>query len=467
MERKSIPVCLLTGYLGSGKTTLMNYILQQDHGYHVAVIVNDVGEVNIDARLIAEGASIQKEDSGSVVSLSNGCACCTLKADLIEQLKQLCDAGKYDYILIEASGAGNPITLAQTITMMDQALGLAEDEEPLCYLDNIVTVADAFRLTDEFNHGEDLQKETDEEDVERLIIEQLEFCNTILLNKVDLVSAEDLAQVKDVIKALAPDAKLIETTHSQVDLANILGTDAFDFETAAMSAGWIKALENDDLAKEEEEEEEHHHHHHDEDEDDEHEHCHHHHHDDEDDEHEHCHHHHHDDEDDEEHEHCCHHHHDDEDEEHEHHHHDEDEEHDHGPNCTCGCHGHHHHHHVKYGIETFVYFRRRPFNQPKFAQVINKWRTKVIRSKGFLWFDDDRIRAYIFEQCGKQIQLEDDGLWVDAEDVEIRKQIIAANPELLEEWDDKYGDRMIRLVFIGKGLDKKALIAELDAALSE
>ena len=208
-RRKPIPVCLLTGYLGSGKTTLMNNILNQQEGYHVAVIVNDVGEVNIDARLIAEGASIQKEDSGSVVSLSNGCACCTLKADLIEQLKQLCDAGKYDYILIKASGAGNPITLAQTITMMDQALGLDEDEEPLCYLDNIVTVADAFRLTDEFNHGEDLQKETDEEDVERLIIEQLEFCNTILLHKVDLVSAEDLAQVKDVIKALAPDIKVI------------------------------------------------------------------------------------------------------------------------------------------------------------------------------------------------------------------------------------------------------------------
>ena len=434
MTRKPIPVCLLTGYLGSGKTTLMNYILQQNHGYHVAVIVNDVGEVNIDARLIAEGGNIQKEDSDSVVSLANGCACCTLKADLIEQLKQLCDAGKFDYILIEASGAGNPITLAQTITLMDQALGRKSDT-PLCYLDNIVTVADAFRLTDEFDHGDAiLNSNPEEEDVERLIIEQLEFCNTILLNKVDLVGEADLVEIREVIKALAPSAKVIETSHSVVDLKEILGTNAFDFDVAASSAGWIKALENDDLAKEEEEEHEHHHHH-------------------DKDEHECCHHHH----DEDEHE-CCHHH---DEDEHEHHH-------EHDENCTCGCHDHHHHHHhVKYGIETFVYYRRRPFIEEKFAAVIKKWRTKVIRSKGFLWFDDDRIRAYIFEQCGKQIELQDDGLWVDAEDKETREAIIEANPELLEEWDEKYGDRMVRIVFIGKGIDKKALIAELDAALGE
>lgn len=444
MTRKPIPVCLLTGYLGSGKTTLMNYILQQNHGYHVAVIVNDVGEVNIDARLIAEGGNIQKEDSDSVVSLANGCACCTLKADLIEQLKQLCDAGKFDYILIEASGAGNPITLAQTITLMDQALGRKSDT-PLCYLDNIVTVADAFRLTDEFDHGDAiLNSNPEEEDVERLIIEQLEFCNTILLNKVDLVGEADLVEIREVIKALAPSAKVIETSHSVVDLKEILGTNAFDFDAAASSAGWIKALENDDLAKEEEEEHEHHHHH-------------------DEDEHECCHHHH----DEDEHE-CCHHH--DEDEHEHHHHHDEEHEHhhEHDENCTCGCHDHHHHHHhVKYGIETFVYYRRRPFIEEKFAAVIKKWRTKVIRSKGFLWFDDDRIRAYIFEQCGKQIELQDDGLWVDAEDKETREAIIEANPELLEEWDEKYGDRMVRIVFIGKGIDKKALIAELDAALGE
>lgn len=444
MTRKPIPVCLLTGYLGSGKTTLMNYILQQNHGYHVAVIVNDVGEVNIDARLIAEGGNIQKEDSDSVVSLANGCACCTLKADLIEQLKQLCDAGKFDYILIEASGAGNPITLAQTITLMDQALGRKSDT-PLCYLDNIVTVADAFRLTDEFDHGDAiLNSNPEEEDVERLIIEQLEFCNTILLNKVDLVGEADLVEIREVIKALAPSAKVIETSHSVVDLKEILGTNAFDFDAAASSAGWIKALENDDLAKEEEEEHEHHHHH-------------------DEDEHECCHHHH----DEDEHE-CCHHHHDEDEHEH-HHHHDEEHEHhhEHDENCTCGCHDHHHHHPVKYGIETFVYYRRRPFIEEKFAAVIKKWRTKVIRSKGFLWFDDDRIRAYIFEQCGKQIELQDDGLWVDAEDKETREAIIEANPELLEEWDEKYGDRMVRIVFIGKGIDKKALIAELDAALGE
>ena len=459
IRRKPIPVCLLTGYLGSGKTTLMNNILNQQQGYHVAVIVNDVGEVNIDARLIAKGGNIQKEDSDSVISLSNGCACCTLKADLVAQLKQLSDSGKFDYILIEASGAGNPVYLAQTIELMDQALG-RKSKTPLVYLDNIITVADAYRFVQEFECGDSIMKEdVDDEDVEKLLIEQLEFCNTVLLNKVDLVSAEELEHVKSVVKALAPEAKLIETTKSAVDMSEVLGTGAFDFEKVASSAGWIKALESNAA---EEEEHEHEHHHHDEDEE------------------EHEHHHHHHDEDEEEHEHH-HHHHDEDDEEHEHHHdhgpdctcgchdhdHEHEHEHDHGPNCTCGCHGHHHHHHVKYGIETFVYYRRRPFNQPKFAEVVKNWRSNVIRSKGFVWFDDDRIRAYIYEQAGKQITLQDDGLWVDAEDVEVRKEILAANPELLEEWDDVYGDRMIRLVFIGKNMDKHAMIHQLDEALSE
>lgn len=456
-RRKPIPVCLLTGYLGSGKTTLMNNILNQQQGYHVAVIVNDVGEVNIDARLIAKGGNIQKEDSDSVISLSNGCACCTLKADLVAQLKQLSDSGKFDYILIEASGAGNPIYLAQTIELMDQALG-RKSKTPLVYLDNIITVADAYRFVQEFECGDSIMKaDVDDEDVEKLLIEQLEFCNTVLLNKVDLVSAEELEHVKSVVKALAPEAKLIETTKSAVAMSEVLGTGAFDFEKVAGSAGWIKALES---TAAEEEEHEHEHHHHDEDE----EHEHHHHHDEEE---EHEHHHHHDEDEEHEHEHhhehgpdctCgCHDH--DHDEEHEHHH-------DHGPDCTCGCHGHHHHH-VKYGIETFVYYRRRPFNQPKFAEVVKAWRANVIRSKGFVWFDDDRIRAYVYEQAGKQITLQDDGLWVDAEDIDVRKEILAANPELLEEWDDVYGDRMIRLVFIGKNMDKKAMIRQLDEALSE
>lgn len=434
---RPIPVCLLTGYLGSGKTTLMNYILNQDHGYKVAVIVNDVGEVNIDARLIAKGGNIQEKDSGSLVSLSNGCACCTLKADLLEQLAKLCQTGKFDYILIEASGGGDPVPMAQTIAMMDQALG-REEEEPLCYLDNIVSVADAYRFVQEFSCGEAiLNKEVDEEDIEALLINQLEFCNTILLNKVDLVSEEELEHVRSVIKALNPGAKLIETNHSVVDMKEILGTDAFDFDEVASSAGWIKALEKDE---EEEEEEEHEHHHH------------------------------HDDEDEDEHEHhCCHHHHDEDEDEHEHHCcHDHDHEHEHDENCTCGCHGHHHHHHhVKYGIETFVYYRRRPLNMQRFQQVVKNWRANVIRSKGFVWFEDDREHAYIYEQAGKQITLDNDGLWVDAEEEDIKKEILAANPELLEEWDETYGDRMIRLAIIGQKLDKKKMIAELDAALGE
>ena len=259
IRRKPIPVCLLTGYLGSGKTTLMNNILNQQQGYHVAVIVNDVGEVNIDARLIAKGGNIQKEDSDSVISLSNGCACCTLKADLVAQLKQLSDSGKFDYILIEASGAGNPVYLAQTIELMDQALG-RKSKTPLVYLDNIITVADAYRFVQEFECGDSIMKEdVDDEDVEKLLIEQLEFCNTVLLNKVDLVSAEELEHVKSVVKALAPEAKLIETTKSAVDMSEVLGTGAFDFEKVASSAGWIKALESN-AAEEEEHEHEHHHH---------------------------------------------------------------------------------------------------------------------------------------------------------------------------------------------------------------
>ena len=417
--KQELPVLLLTGYLGSGKTTLVNKILSNKKGIRFAVIVNDIGEVNIDADLIQKGGIVGQKDE-SLVALQNGCICCTLKMDLVEQLNDIMRLQKFDYIVIEASGICEPAPIAQTICSMPSMLP-PNSLQGLPVLDCIVTVVDALRLQSEFGCGENLTKKNlDEDDLENLVIQQIEFCNMILLNKASEVTPQELNRIKQIIKAIQPKAKIVECDYCDVDLDTIINTKMFDFDDVATSAAWIQGVESEVK----EEEEEHHHHHHDEEE--------------------------------EEHEHCCH-----------HHHHDEEEKHEHGPNCTCGCHGHHHHHHVKYGIETFVYFRRRPFNQPKFAQVINKWRTKVIRSKGFLWFDDDRIRAYIFEQCGKQIQLEDDGLWVDAEDVEIRKQIIAANPELLEEWDDKYGDRMIRLVFIGKGLDKKALIAELDAALSE
>lgn len=374
-HKAPVAVALLTGYLGAGKTTLLNYILNEQHGYKVAVIVNDIGEVNIDARLIAEGGKIVSEDSGDVVPLSNGCICCTLKADLMQQLAQLADSGKFDYILIEASGICEPLPIAQTIAMLNQ--GLERGDEPdLCRLDNIITVADTLRLAQEFDCGEKmLQEDIDEEDIEALLIQQLEFCNTIIMNKADMVGEEERRRVRAVIRALAPEAKIIETNYGKVDLKDILGTRLFDFEKAVTSAGWIEALEN----PEEEEEGE----------------------------------------------------------------------------------------ALEYGIETFVYFRRRPFAHDKLRDLVNSWPRNIIRCKGFLWFAEDPESAYIFEQAGSQMELTDDGLWVAAEDVETRKEILAANPELLSEWDDEYGDRMIRLVFIGQELDKQALIARLDECLGE
>ena len=370
-----VAVALLTGYLGAGKTTLLNYILREQHGYKVAVIVNDIGEVNIDARLIAEGGKIVSEDSGDVVPLSNGCICCTLKADLMQQIAQLADSGRFDYILIEASGICEPLPIAQTITMLNEGLN-RQDQPPICYLDNIITVADSLRLAQEFDCGEKMLKDDiDEEDIEALLIQQLEFCNTIIMNKIDMITAEERRRVRGVIKALAPEAKIIEANYGKVDLKDILGTHSFDFEKAVTSAGWIEALEN----PEEEEEGE----------------------------------------------------------------------------------------ALEYGIDTFVYYRRRPFAHDKLKDFVNAWPRNIIRCKGFLWFAEDADTAYIFEQAGTQMELTDDGLWVAAEDVEIRKEILAANPELLTEWDDKYGDRMIRLVFIGQELDKPALIAKLDSCLGE
>lgn len=374
-HKAPVAVALLTGYLGAGKTTLLNYILNEQHGYKVAVIVNDIGEVNIDARLIAEGGKIISEDSGDVVPLSNGCICCTLKADLMQQLAQLADSGKFDYILIEASGICEPLPIAQTIAMLNQ--GLERGDEPdLCRLDNIITVADTLRLAQEFDCGEKmLQEDIDEEDIEALLIQQLEFCNTIIMNKADMVSEEERRRVRAVIRALAPEARIIETNYGKVDLKDILGTQLFDFEKAVTSAGWIEALENPEEKEEGEA--------------------------------------------------------------------------------------------LEYGIETFVYFRRRPFAHDKLRDLVNSWPRNIIRCKGFLWFAEDPETAYIFEQAGSQMELTDDGLWVAAEDVETRKEILAANPELLSEWDDEYGDRMIRLVFIGQELDKQALTARLDECLGE
>ena len=400
MANKIVPITLLTGYLGSGKTTLINHILNNQEGYKVAVIVNDIGEVNIDADLIAKGGVVNQTDD-SLVPLQNGCICCTLKVDLMQQIVDLIKTGTFDYILIEASGICEPIPIAQTITVLSDSTkqyGLPQ----ICRLDNVVSVVDALRLATEFGCGDNLVKEDlDEEDIENLIIQQIEFCNTIILNKVDEVSPEELARVKAIIKKLQPNADIIETNFGKVDVSELLNTNKFNFEQAATSAGWVAELENDDI-----------------DEDD-------------------------DDDDDHDHDH----------EEHEHH-------------------GHHHHHHEEseveeYGISSFVYYRRKPLKVNKFENFLDEFPKSVIRAKGLIWLSDDDYMSYCFEQAGKQKTISEAGQWIATAPKSELKKILELNPDIQKIWDEAVGDRMTKIVFIGRDMDKKDIIAKLDDCLAE
>jgi len=419
MKKPLVPITLLCGYLGAGKTTLMNMILANQKGYKVAVIVNDIGEINVDASLIEKDANIT--DKSSLVPLTNGCICCTLKTDLVMQIENLIASGKYDYLLIESSGVCEPMPIAQAIETIENG-----------YLDNVVSVVDAKRLVDEFSEGAQLlKKDMGEEDIESLLVQQIEFCSTLIINKKDLVTEDQMKKVRAVVTKLQPHVKVIETTRCQVPLEDLLATKRFDFEKVFESAGWVAELEK--RAEEYDDDEE----------------C--------DHDHEHCDHDHHD-----EHEHCDHH------DEHEHGHHEHDEHGGHG-------HGHHHHHHHEhkhegadedeYGIGSFVYYRRRPFSREKLEKYAGVWPRNIIRSKGVVWFSDEQDMAYVFETSGRQIQAGASGRWLATASKREQEKVLAREPRMREEWDEKVGDRMIKLCIIGQKLDKKKICADLDALL--
>ena len=409
------PVLLLTGYLGSGKTTLLNRILTNERGIKFAVIVNDIGEVNIDANLIEKGGVVGQKDD-SLVALQNGCICCTLKMDLVEQLHDIMRMQRFDYIVIEASGICEPAPIAQTISSIPQLMPqYAADGLPR--LDCIVTVVDALRMKDEFAGGLDLLKQNiEEEDIENLVIQQIEFCNIVLLNKARDVSPEELERLSQIVRALQPKAEIISCNFGDVELDKILNTHLFDFDKVATSATWISEVES------EYKEEEHHHHDDDDDDDDEHDHEH-----DHDHDHEH------------EHEHDHHHHH--------HHHHDEGEA-------------------EEYGIGTYVYFRREAFDLTRFDEfVARKWPKSVIRAKGLCYFSDERETCYVFEQAGKQVSLRNAGQWYATMPEEELYRLMEREPALRRDWDERYGDRMQKLVFIGQHLDREEIASALDKCL--
>jgi len=411
---KEVPVLLLTGYLGSGKTTLVNRILSNKKGIKFAVIVNDIGEVNIDADLIQQGGVVNQKDD-SLVALQNGCICCTLKMDLVEQLRDIVAEQRFDYIVIEASGICEPAPIAQTICSIP-TLGPQYISKGFPRLDCITTVVDALRMKDEFAGGDALGRtDLEEDDLENLVIQQIEFCNIILLNKASEVSAEEFNHLVEIIHAIQPKAVIMPCDYGDIDLDRILNTHMFNFDEVATSAAWINELE---------------HHHGDEDEYEE-----------------------------EEHEHC-------------HHHHDHDEEHCHDHDEHCCCHHHHHDHEggevEEYGIGTFVYYRRKPFDMNFFDNFVAKlWPKSVIRAKGICWFKDQPDMCYLFEQAGRQIGLKNAGQWYATMPEDELKPLLEREEGLRKDWDEKYGDRMQKIVFIGQNMDKKTIKEQLDMCLTD
>lgn len=365
-----VKIALITGYLGAGKTTLLNHILANEEGIRAAVIVNDIGEINVDAQLIERGGVVTQVDD-SLVPLTNGCICCTLADDLAQQLTDIAESGRFDHIIIEASGICEPIPIAFTI---DNFCRQEQERGISIGLDNIIAVVDSARMFDEFAGGRDLLSDSiDEEDIENLLIQQIEFCTTLVLHKADLVSSEQLTELEAIVRSLQKEAKIIKADHGSVDLSDLLNTGRFDFEEAYGSAAWIEAIEHP-------------------------------------------------------------------------------EEHD-DPEV------------LEYDIATFVYQRRSPFDMDLLEACVRTWPRSIIRCKGICWLKQDPDMAYVFEQAGQQVHLQENGLFVDSAPEEHKQQIIAENPEILREWDDEVGDRMIKLVFIGRHMDREALEDALDACL--
>ncbi len=393
METKKTPVLLLTGYLGSGKTTLVNRILANEKGIKFAVIVNDIGEVNIDANLIEAGGVVDQNDD-SLVALQNGCICCTLKMDLVQQISDIVGQEKFDYIVIEASGICEPAPIAQTICAYPQMYpDFAKKGKAV--LDAIVTVVDARRMCDEFASGNDLlKKNLGEDDLENLLIQQIEFCNIILLNKAADVSREELGMVRSIIRSLQPKAEMIECNYGDVDLDRILNTGSFDFDKVATSASWITAIEGDADTEDEHEHEHHHHHHH------------------------------------------------------------------HGlENEESG-------EALEYNIQTFVYYNRRPFDINFFDDfVARRWPEGIIRCKGLCYFENEKDICYVFEQAGRQVSLRNAGQWYATMPQFELKEFLKNNPRVMKDWEEPYGDRMQKLVFIGQHLDREAITKALDQCL--
>lgn len=411
MNNQEVPVLLLTGYLGSGKTTLLNRILSNKRGIKFAVIVNDIGEVNIDADLIEKGGIVGQKDE-NLVALQNGCICCTLKMDLVEQLHDIVAQHRFDYIVIEASGICEPAPIAQTICSIPQ-LDPRYTQGGVPKMDCIVTVVDALRMQSEFGCGNNLiKKNIGEEDIENLVIQQIEFCNIVLLNKANEVTKDELGRIKEIVRALQPKAEIIECNYGDVELDKIINTNLFDFEKVVTSAAWIREIEGHQEEDDDDDDDEHDEHHHE-------------------------------------------------------HHHDDDDEHEHAEHE----HHHHHHHHdggevEEYGIGTFVYYARRPMNLGLFDDfVARKWPKSIIRAKGICYFADERDTCYLFEQAGKQIQIKNVGQWYATMPKHELDTFMMQNPGLQRDWDPEYGDRMQKLVFIGQKMDKEAIKAALDACL--